>query len=128
MSNVNLNLVEISFNKSASFSANSLGYGTIKSNGIGIFYQVYLTDKTDSGIVITLPSRKKPDGSYENQAYFLSKEAREVYEPLVLKEIKAKGITIQPAKQLQTKVIIEPVKSSSESYGINSLHDDELPF
>ena len=128
MATLNTNLIEVTFNKSASFStqANVLGYGTIKNNGIGIFYTVYLSDKTTSGIVVSLPTRKKLDGTYDNQAYFLTKEIKDYYESLVLKEIKAKGITVQPSKQLQTKVIIDP-SSDYLTSDVESVNTD-LPF
>lgn len=126
MSKINEKLVEITFKKATSFSSNVLGYGTIKNNGIGIFYTLYLSDKTSTGIVVSLPSRKKADGTFDNQAYFLDRETKELFETAILKEVAKQGIAVKPAKPVHARVVETEIKIQENL--VEESFDNNFPF
>ena len=137
---INKSLVEVLFTRSQqSFNSNTIGYGSISNNGMVTYYQVILSDKSPLGFFLSMPSKRKTDGTYQDQTYFPNKEDRAIIEQMVLEKINAVGITIKPAKQkLQTQAIfasenvLNSSKVNNESTNLNTMHsnsvEDSFPY
>ena len=103
----------------------SLGFGSIQTNGVSFFYNVYPTDKSPLGIFLGLPSKLKADGTYDNTVIILGFDNRAIYEDLVLQEMAKQGVKVNPGQ-----ASAQPYGNSQQANKpkVSLPVDDDLPF
>ena len=88
--------IEVTFTSNSRPGGKSLGYGRIITNGVSFFYNVYPSPTSALGIFVALPSKQKPDGTYDNQVVILGADNRAIYDDLVLQEMSKQGVRVTP--------------------------------
>lgn len=147
--------IDVTFFPAGNSSGSQLGYGSLKIHGISINYTVFRSPRSDSGIFVSLPSRKKivngqqvmKDGKpeYVNEV-FMERETRAEIDELIKNSMYNRGITVDattttsiPSHSFSSPTNSENKPSSSppkqESYDltrqsqvVSDNEDDELPF
>lgn len=72
----------------------SLGGGFVTCGFLKTRFTVYESDKTESGISVRLPSKKKDDGTWDNIVTTPSRDAQNTLEQAVLQKMSNAGITV----------------------------------
>lgn len=122
--------IEAVFFPAGNSSGNQLGYGSIKLHGISINYTVFRSPRSESGIFVSLPSRKKivngqqvmKDGKpeYINEV-FMERETRIEVDEIIKNCMYNRGITVDSE-------IEQPVTSvPSHSFNVESKTTTEPP-
>jgi len=75
----------------------NLGGGYVTSGVLKSRFTVLKSAKTESGIFVALPSRKKDDGTYENFVEVPSSEARHNLDQAVLQKMANAGVSVSGA-------------------------------
>lgn len=132
--------LEVTFIPSAAGSK-SLGYGHVKVNGFSINFNVYRSPKSDAGIFVGLPSRKKfvdgkevlKDGKpeYVSEVYIYDAEVRHALNEAVLNSMYNQGITLEPQiPETHTFNTNPSTPQQAPTISTNNtvLEDEELPF
>lgn len=75
-----------------------LGSGYVTSGVLKTRFNVLKSNKTANGIFVTLPSKKKEDGTYEDIVSVPNREARQELDDAILQKMANAGITVDGAE------------------------------